>query len=400
VIWEYIIPAIFGTAIFIQLIYLLFVFTSLIVHNDLGVSKSFPSVSIVVASWNELDNLKELLPLLDRQKYPEYEIIVVDDRSSDGTYDYLRVNEEGFKHLKFVHVQALPEHFTAKKYAVTMGIKKASNDVILLTDADCRPLSENWIKQMASQLGDENEVVLGFSPYDQYPGILNAFIRYETFQTAVQYLSFAKVGVPFMGVGRNLMYKRTCFWNNKGFTSHMSLLSGDDDLFINEIAKKSNTKISMDYDSYVSSEPKLTFSDWLTQKRRHLSVGKKYKQRDKISLGLLWFSFLACWLFAIPVFFSSPSWFLLSDCLRVPNEWLIQFGVKHYEPFNNWMRTVLVVFGFWLFLRWMILSLCNKKLGRTVTWFKILPLDFLYFVYLIFFGIMTLISNPKKIKWR
>ncbi len=399
-IWEYIIPAIFGTAIFIQLIYLLFVFTRLIRHNDVSDSKDLPSVSVVVAAWNELENLKELLPLLDEQNYPKFEVIIVDDRSSDGTYDYLRANEGGFKKVKYVHVKALPEHFTAKKYAVTMGIKKATNDVILLTDADCRPLSENWLRQMALQFGGDNEVVLGFSPYDKYKGLLNAFIRYETFQTVVQYMSFAKVGAPFMGVGRNLMYKRDAFWKNKGFTSHMHLLSGDDDLFVNEIGGNKNTTISTDYNSYVSSEPKFTFSDWVTQKRRHLSVGKKYKLRDKITIGLLWASFLLSWILIIPAFVAAPSWFLLPEWLVVPNDWLGQYGLKHYQPFNNWMRTVSVTFSIWLVLRWLILSLCNKKLGRTVTWFKIPPLDFLYFLYLIVFGLITLVSNPKKIKWR
>ena len=402
-IWEYILPFLFGTAIIIQLIYLLFVISALLRHQDLyveDVSHEFPSVSIVVAVWNELENLKELLPLLDNQDYPDFEIIVVDDRSSDDSYDYLRTNEGQFKHVSYVNVKALPEHFTAKKYAVTMGIKKAVKDVILLTDADCRPFSNKWIAHMAIQLTDEKDVVLGCSPYDKYPGLLNAFIRYETFQTAIQYMSFAEVGIPFMGVGRNLMYRKDRFWLNKGFTSHMGLLSGDDDLFVNEVSHKNNTAIALDRISYVSSEPKLTFGDWVIQKKRHLSVGKKYKTRDKFTIGLLWVSFLACWLFFLPTLFADPSWFVLPQWLRIPNDWLGEMGLQHYEPFTNWMRFLFTIFTSWVLIRAYIFYLTNKKLGGMVSSSKIILLDFLYFVYLVFFGVSTLLSDPKEIKWR
>ncbi|MGR3810830.1 glycosyltransferase [Jiulongibacter sp. NS-SX5] len=400
-IWNYIIPAVFGAAIFIQLIYLLFVFTALIRHKDHEEDpESWPGVSIIVAAWNELHNLKELLPSLDTQDYPDFEVIIVDDRSSDGSYDYLRTNEGEFKHVNFVHVKALPEHFTAKKYAVTMGIKKATKEYVLLTDADCRPNSDQWVKTMVRQTQNDASVVLGFSPYYKYEGILNAFIRYETLQTAIQYLSFAKVRVPFMGVGRNLMYKRDNFWAVNGFTKHLGLLSGDDDLLVNEMADKKNTAIAVAEETHMYSEPKLSMDSWITQKRRHLSVGKRYKFRDKMTIGFLWMSFLFSWLFLVPVFLAEPEWFQLPEWLRVSNEWLEPYGFEQYKPFTNWMRVVTGVFMFWWFLRWLILHLCNVKLARTVNSWKLMFLDFLYFVYLIIFGIMTMVSNPKKIKWR
>ncbi|WP_055151869.1 glycosyltransferase [Jiulongibacter sediminis] len=400
-IWEYVIPAIFGVAILVQCIYLLFVFTALIRHkNKEEEPENFPGVSVVIAAWNELYNLQELLPMLDSQDYLDFEIIVVDDRSSDGTYDYLRTNEGNFKNVQFVHVKALPEHFTAKKYAVTMGIKKATKELVLLTDADCRPNSDQWIRKMALQNSDGADVVLGFSPYYKYPGVLNAFIRYETLQTAIQYLSFAKSGFPFMGVGRNLMYKRENFWKVNGFTTHLGLLSGDDDLLVNAMANRQNTGISTDPDTYMYSEPKLTYKDWVTQKRRHLSVGKRYKFRDKLTIGLLWFSFIFSWLFVVPAFFAGPEWFILPEWLKVTNEWLEPYGFEQYTPYSNWMRVITGVFLGWQFLRWLILYLCNKKLSFTVNSWKLPYLDFLYLWYLLIFGIVTVFSNPKKIKWR
>lgn len=401
--WGLILPIIFFSCLLVQLVFLLGVFPALMRHVDFDLEvadKKLPGVSIIVAALNEIENLKELIPILERQDYPDYEIIIVDDRSEDGTYDFLINNEDKFKKVKFVRILALPQHFTAKKYALTMGIKKSKNDIILLTDADCRPTSLKWIKSMVNQLTADKDVVLGFSPYYKFEGFLNQFIRYETFQTALQYLSFAKFGMPFMGVGRNLMYRKERFWKNNGFASHNGLLSGDDDLLINAIANGNNTEIRIDQPSWVLSEPKLTFKDWVTQKRRHLSVGKVYKFRDKLMLGLLWLSFIGIWLFLIPAFFSNPSWFTLPDWLIIPNYWLEQFGIQHWEPLNNWMRVIICIFVSWVLLRWLILHLANKRLGGTIKSGKILLYDIVYWAYLVIFGVITLFSNPKKIKWK
>lgn len=392
---------VFFASILIQIIYYLFIFTKLIAHVDYEINDTqYPPVSIIIAAANELENLKELLPLLDQQDYPEFEIVLADDRSNDGTYDYLLFNKDHIKHLNFLRIKDLPEHFTAKKYAVTMAIKKSKYEYLLFTDADCRPESTNWIKQMVSQLSAEKEIVLGFSPYTQYLGKLNELIRYETFQTAIQYLSFALARIPFMGVGRNMMYKKSLFWMNKGFASHQGLLSGDDDLFVNAAATKDNVAICIEPMAHVLSEPKLTWKDWIIQKRRHLSVGKRYKTKDKLSLGVLWMSRIFIFLLFIPVFFISPDWFQAPEWSIISNEYLKQYGLKPWLPFSNWMKLVLGIQVFWLALKWFILSNLNKKLNNTISNWKILIHDFMYTVYLICVGAVSIFTNPKKIKWR
>lgn len=398
---DLIIPVIFFIALGTQLVYTLFVFTRLIGHVNIESENSaLPPVSVIIAASNELQNLKELIPMLEQQDYPEFEILVADDRSSDGTYDYLLNNEDNFKKLSFIRILDLPNHFTAKKYAVTMAIKKSKYETLLFTDADCRPLTDQWIKQMAMQLTDEKEIVLGFSKYEHAPGKLNALIRYETFQTALQYFSFAKLGAPFMGVGRNLMYKKSLFWRNNGFTSHFGLLSGDDDLFINEAANKSNIAICTSDDSITISEPKKTWDEWFIQKKRHLSVGKKYKLRDKLNLGLLWFSEIMSWILLIPTFFILPKWFNAPDWSRIPNELLNNYGLAHWYPFNDWMRLITCLFFVWIITKWIVLAKANKKLNKTINSWKIPYHDFFYAMYLLIFGIITLFSNPKKIKWK
>ena len=397
---EIILPVILLLAIVIQLIYILFIFTKVVGHQDFEADEKLPPVSIIIAASNELENLRELLPILDKQDYPDFEILIADDRSSDGTYDYLLLNEDKLKHLSFLRVLDLPFHFTAKKYAVTMAVKKAKHEILLFTDADCRPMGDQWIKTMVSQMTEGKEIVLGFSKYQFFPGKLNSLIRYETFQTALQYLSFALAGVPFMGVGRNLLYKKSLFWKNNGFTSHFGLLSGDDDLFINETATGKNVAVSISEDGYTESEPKKTWSEWFVQKRRHLSVGKKYKFRDKLNIGLLWLSGLTVWFSWIPVFFLSPDWYYAPDWSRISADWLKEFGLAHWYPFNDWMRLVLGVWALWLIIKWIVLAKANHKLGNTVKTWKIPYYDFMYAIYLLIFGIVTIFSNPKKIRWK
>lgn len=400
---QYILPFLFFVAIAIQVFYILAFFTRLTSHINFEPNiqdQPKPSVSIIVAAWNELDNLKELLPLLEAQDYPNFEIVVADDRSSDGTYDYLLTNEGGFKKVIFTRINSLPDHFTAKKYAVTMAIKKSKNEVILLTDADCRPVSNLWLATMIAQLTSEKDVVLGFSPYHYDESRLNALIRYETFQTAVQYFSFALAKVPYMGVGRNLMYRKELFWKKNGFASHLSLLSGDDDLFINEAETKTNVAICTNPDTYIYSEPKKTWADWKIQKQRHLSVGKKYKLRDKFLLGLLWLSHLTCWFFFVPTFFIKPDWFEAPEWSRISADLLDQYHLQDFYLYNDWMRLITGGFFAWLLLRWIVLAMVNKKLGKTISSWKIPYHDFLYALYLLVLGLITTLSKPKKIKWR
>ena len=281
-----------------------------------------------------------------------------------------------------------------------MAVKKSKNEILLFTDADCRPESDQWLKTMVSQMDEEKDIVLGFSKYNFIPGALNALIRYETFQTALQYFSFALAKVPYMGVGRNLMYKKSLFWKNNGFTKHFGLLSGDDDLFINAAATKHNVAICIDEDSATNSIPKETWKDWFIQKRRHLSVGKRYKFRDKFNLGMLWMSELVSWFFFVPVFFILPSWFEAPEWSRIPNEFLKQYNLAHWYPFNDWMTLILGVFLGWILIKWVVLAKANTKLSSTIKSWKIPYFDFLYAVYLLIFGIVTLFSNPKKIRWK
>ncbi|MEJ0056537.1 MAG: glycosyltransferase [Bacteroidota bacterium] len=172
---------------------------------------------IIVCAHDEEENLKALVPLLLGQEYPEFEVIIVEDRCNDGTYDYLLAATKQDARLKMVRVRHLPEHLNGKKFALTLGIKAASHEWVLLTDADCKPAGNQWIRSMTSHFQPDKQIVIGYSPYIRSSSYLNAFIRFESLITGIQFIGWALLGRPYMGVGRNLAYRKNLFFENKGF---------------------------------------------------------------------------------------------------------------------------------------------------------------------------------------
>jgi glycosyltransferase involved in cell wall biosynthesis len=249
----------------------------------------WPPISIVIAARNEEINLQENLPAILEQEYPEFEVIIINDQSEDETKYVLEDFERKYPRLRVVTISDNVNDFAGKKLALTLGIKAAKYDRILLTDADCKPASRTWLSYMAAGYGvPGTEVVLGFSPYERKPSLLNSFIQFDTFYTALQYFSMAIGGSPYMGVGRNLSYDKGLFFKNKGFAPYLKIASGDDDLFINQVANKSNTNVQLHPDSFMYSQPKPTWGLWLRQKLRHMRTGKYYKTGHKRALALIW----------------------------------------------------------------------------------------------------------------
>jgi glycosyltransferase involved in cell wall biosynthesis len=321
-----------------------------------------------------LANLKELLPLLNSQEYPTFEVIIVDDRSWDGTFDYLLTECAEFQKVRFIRIEQTPEHLSSKKYALTLGIKSAKYETLLLTDADCRPQSTHWISGMAECLSPDKEIVLGFSPYFQETGFLNNLIRYETFITAIQYFSFAITGVPYMGVGRNLMYKKSLFLQNKGFAKHTNILGGDDDLFMNDVANEKNTAVCLNPDTFMYSFPKITWEAWYRQKRRHLSVGKYYQYRNKVLLGGLASTQILSWL----------SFLILTPLLI-------------HNPLVFW---ILGVFLLRLISQWVVFSKANKTFDNTLDVFAFPFWDGIFALYFLVMGINNAIPRRQKMRWK
>ena len=318
----------------------------------------YKPVSIIIAAKNEYLNLKENLPFLLNQDYSEFEVVIVDDHSQDDTWDLLcafKINNPNITIIRLTNSKVTSK---GKKFPLSIGIKEAKYQHLLLTDADCRPTGPLWIKKMLEKYHDKTEIVLGYGKYYRRKTFLNYIIRFDTVRIAIQYFSAALSGFPYMGVGRNLSYKRDLFINSSGFTNHFDLNSGDDDLFISEHARKNNTAVCIEPEAFMWSEPKHSFRSWFYQKRRHLTTGSRYRFKHKVFLGLyqlniLLFPILA----AILLIFQYQIIMVLSAILlKWISQWIIFSGAtkklkeKKLLLISPVLETIIVVINTLLFL--------------------------------------------------
>ena len=283
---------IFLISFFIQAFYYLIIFVRAgkAPAGNKGSSIDFPPVSVIICARNEAENLRNYLPSILEQDYPAFEVIVVNDCSEDETEEVLTLFSKKYPHLHVSVIKKDPIFSHGKKLALTIGIKASANELLLLTDADCEPAANQWIRTMIRNFDDQTEIVTGVGLYKKNKGLLNLLIRFDTAFVAMQYLSFARFGKPYMGVGRNLAYKKSLFFKHKGFASHSRLKSGDDDLFVSEASTRGNTRVETHPDSFTYSRPKEKWDAWIAQKKRHLTTGRFYQQSVKRWLGVEYIS--------------------------------------------------------------------------------------------------------------
>lgn len=279
-----IIFCVFSFAAVVQLFYYLFFYLSVYLKKPAEIKSNKMPVSVIICARNEAENLRNFLPSVLEQVYPDFEVIIVNDCSEDNSYEVLGNFLTQYPHLKISTINKDPKFTHNKKFAQFIGIKAARNEILLFTDADCKPESDKWIEGMSSHIDEKTNFVLGYGGYLREKGLLNQYIRYDSMTIAMQYLGMAIRGIPYMGVGRNLAYKRSVFFNNKGFGAHNNVISGDDDLLVNSVATGKNTSVEFSLGTHTRSVPSSGIKEWLTQKKRHLTTARYYKVRDKILL--------------------------------------------------------------------------------------------------------------------
>lgn len=326
-------------------------------------------ISVIISARNEAKNLKENLASILDQNYHDFEVIVVNDCSSDASETVLDEFKSTYPNLKVVTITEHVRFKTGKKFALTLGIKAARNEHLLFTDADCQPASQNWITRMAAQFTGNVQIVLGYSPYYKTGNFLNGLIRFETLKTAINYLSAALNGDTYMGIGRNLAYTKTLFFSNKGFAAHMHVISGDDDLFVNQNATSTNAAIEIHPDAFVFTSAKTSLGGLYRQKKRHMGVGKLYKNEHRRMLS-----------------FDALSGFVFYGLFI----WCLAFC---FEP--------LLVLGLFVF-RWIVQLIIYRKIfkklnAKSQLWY--LPfLDFVYYIYINVFG--SIGTFVKTTQWK
>ncbi len=320
----------------IQLLYLFIFNFRLLIHKSKDTqSNNLPSISVVICARNEEDNLFKNLPKILNQKYPNFEVIIVNDQSVDNSKYIVLTYQKEYSNIKYIELERNKHRQFGKKLPLTVGVKGAKNELIVVTDADCIPDSNLWLKSLAKHYSDKKQIVLGYSPHIRIKGSLNKLIRFDTTNIAITYLSFAKTALPYMGVGRNMAYSKQLFETVGGFKNHYHIASGDDDLFIKEAANRKNVAVNLEPESFVQTTPKTTFKDWVNQKHRHFTTAPEYKLINKLFLGI----------------------FPITLLLMYISLFILLFNTK-------WYAFVLTIYGIRMLLYWLINGLLFKRLQQ------------------------------------
>ncbi len=289
--------------------------------------------------------------MLLQQDHPNFEIILINDASVDDTAEVIEHFERSYANIHKVNVVNNETFWGNKKYALTLGIKKAAYNNLVFIDADCRPASNSWLRLLSEPLQADVSIVLGYGAYQKVKkSFLNQLIRYETATAAMQYMSYALRGNAYMGVGRNLSYTARQFYDVSGYISHMKVMGGDDDLFVNEAATPNNTTVVLSPESFTLSQAKSSWHSWWTQKKRHVNTAKHYKRKHQLSLGLYFISQLLFFIAATLGFILGAQWqaILALVVIRyivvfvVVGKSLIRFRESELAPFIPILEIVLL----------------------------------------------------------
>jgi glycosyltransferase involved in cell wall biosynthesis len=356
-------------SLFILSIQILFWITTGLLKRDFfrqknNLSKQLVPFSVIISARNEARNIVEFLPSILNQDYPTFEIIVIDDDSRDNSLEMLHHFKDEYPFLRIIEIKN--KKHPGKKYGLQEAIHAASYEWLVFTDADCYPQSNQWLHSIAAKFKNGIDIVLGYSPYRRTNGYLNDFIRYETFLTAVIYGTFTLKGMPYMGVGRNMAYRKSKFIERVDKEKFEKISFGDDDLAVNAMANHSNTAIQFDASSRVISIPSTTFREFIHQKTRHISVSTHYRGRHQMVLGVL----------------------ALSQAFFYPVCFLMLF--IHFK-----LALLLFIFRITLFLM-NILPLMSKMEVKDLRK-KVMVLDFLFFLYYWYMSIRWI--GSKNISW-
>lgn len=339
-----------GLFLIIQAIYYFCLYNQLHIHNkaandgDLIYETEYPPISVIISARNESENLQKYLPYVLEQDYPEFEVIVINDGSTDESEDVLSAFEEKYTNLYHTFTPDGARYISRKKLAVTLGIKASKHNWLVFTDADCRPASNDWLKLMARNFSPRTDIVLGYSAYEQEKGWFQRKAAFSNLFMSMRYLGFALIDKPYMGLGWNMAYRKELFFKNKGFSSHLNLQRGDDDLFINEAATPFNTRVETSPNAVIRMEPAYNFKSWKEEKVSYLATSHYYHGLQRYWLGFETTSrllFIAATIAAIVVGAINMQWIVLGVAVLayilryvmqviIINQTAADFGEKKY----------------------------------------------------------------------
>lgn len=281
-----------GVLLVVQLIYYLALYNRMHIRNvasrkeELHFTNEWKPLSVIICARNESENLKRFLPSILEQDYPNFEVIVINDGSTDESEEVLSAFEEKYPHLYHSFTPASARYISRKKLSLTLGIKASKHDWLVFTEANCRPVSNQWLRLLARNFTPRTEIVLGYNGYERGKGWRHKCIAFDSLFTSLRYLGFALAGRPYMGIGRNLAYRKELFFNQKGYSTHLNLQRGEDDLFINQVATNENVAVETDKNAVIRMRPVERYKDWKEEKMSYLATSSYYHGAQRHLLGL------------------------------------------------------------------------------------------------------------------
>ena len=285
-----------GILFIIQLIYYFGLYNRIHIRNkavrkeEVHFTQEMPPLSVILCARNEADNLRKILPSILEQDYPQFEVIVINDASTDETEDVLGFMEEKYPHLYHSFTPDSARYISHKKLALTLGIKASKHDWLVFTETNCMPASRQWLKLMARNFTSQTQIVLGYSGYDRTKGWLHKRVAFDTLFQSLRYLCFALAGKPYMGIGRNMAYRKELFFQRKGYSTYLNLQRGEDDLFINQIATPSNTRVETDINATMRIQPVYNYKEWKEEKISYMATARYYRGIQRYLSGFETFS--------------------------------------------------------------------------------------------------------------
>jgi glycosyltransferase involved in cell wall biosynthesis len=280
-----------GILFLIQMIYYLALYNRIHMHNKavnrnkVGFSEDLPPLSVVICAKNETENLRNFLPSVLEQDYPDFEVIVVNNGSTDESEELLSLLAKDYPHLHRSFIPESSRYISHKKLGLTIGIKASKHDWIVFTESYCHPVSKDWLRLLARNFTPGTDVVLGYSGYERRKGWLQKNIAFDSLFASIRFLGFALARKPYMGVGRNMAYRKELFFRQKGYSAHLNLQRGDDDLFVNEVATKKNTRVETDINATIRMRPIQHKMDWREEKVSYMATSQYYKGSQRYMLS-------------------------------------------------------------------------------------------------------------------
>lgn len=280
-------PASAGILFFIQSCYHMGLYRNLYLHSKKEKpATDTPPLSIILVAKDAASDLQKNLPAILEQDYPEFEVIVIYDQSSDdGCEDVLKLLQDKYPHLHHSFIPDSARYISHKKLGITMGIKASRHEWLVFTEPNCRPSSNQWLRKMAHNFTNGTDIVLGYSNYERTKGWFNRKITFDTMLHSMRYLGQAIGGYPYTGCGRNMAYRKSIYYEQKGFVSHLNFQRGEDDLFVNQVANRKNTRVEASAESIVRTTAPHYKKNWYEDKLNYTMTSRLYKGFSRYLMG-------------------------------------------------------------------------------------------------------------------